>query len=29
MLVDMHGHFPMHLLEDDEQRTLRAADGVG
>ncbi len=20
MLVDMHGHFPMHLLEDDEQR---------
>ena len=21
MLVDMHGHFPMHLLEDDQQRT--------
>ena len=21
MLVDMHGHFPMHLLEDDKQRT--------
>ncbi len=21
MLIDMHGHFPMHLLEDDEQRT--------
>jgi microsomal dipeptidase-like Zn-dependent dipeptidase len=20
MLVDMHGHFPMHLLEDDKQR---------
>src|ERR1700759_4280693 len=20
MLVDMHGHFPMHLLEEDEQR---------
>ena len=20
MLVDMHGHFPMHLLEDDQQR---------
>jgi microsomal dipeptidase-like Zn-dependent dipeptidase len=21
MLIDMHGHFPMHLLEDDKQRT--------
>lgn len=21
MLIDMHGHFPMHLLEDDQQRT--------
>ena len=21
MLIDMHGHFPMHLLEDDEQRS--------
>src|ERR1700723_3544866 len=21
MLVDMHAHFPMHLLADDEQRT--------
>ena len=20
MLVDLHGHFPMHLLEDDKQR---------
>ena len=20
MLVDMHGHFPMHLLEDDQRR---------
>jgi len=25
MLVDMHAHFPMHLLVDDEQRTHERA----